>query len=287
VAEVERAVSAAGHVIVDMADFPAADQPPAQLCIDRVRSCTVYVGVLGTRYGSPVRDRPEKSYTELEFDTATEAGRDRLVFLLDISAADVGIPVSALIDREFGGRQDEFRRRVQDSGLVTGSFANPAALGRLVERSLRELADTRRRGSPPAGVPPPTERRSRLLPGDSLLAGESLYSPDGRTRFILQDDANMVVYLEGLEDICDTGTANLGEPQCLKLEEDGWLVLYDVDGNPLWKKGPGGVRLEVQDNSHVVLYPAKGDPEPVWASERFVKAGMLVRWLPPSERTQP
>ena len=82
-AEVERAISAAGHVIVDMADFPAADQTPAQLCVERVRGCEVYVGILGTRYGSPVRDSPEVSYTELEFDTATEAGLDRLVFLLD------------------------------------------------------------------------------------------------------------------------------------------------------------------------------------------------------------
>jgi len=145
VAAVERAVSAAGHVIVDMAGFPAASQPAAQLCADRVRGCDAYVGMLGTRYGSPVRDRPEVSYTELEFDTATEAGLDRLVFLLDIDAADVGIPLSALIDREFGARQDAFRRRVRDSGLVTGSFASPAMLGQLVERSLRELAGTRRR----------------------------------------------------------------------------------------------------------------------------------------------
>ena len=129
VAAVERAISAAGHVIVDMADFPAADQAPAELCAERVRGCDVYVGVLGTRYGSPVRDRPEVSYTELEFDTATEAGLDRLVFLLDTDAADVGIPLSRLIDREFGARQDAFRRRVQDSGLVTQSFASPAALG--------------------------------------------------------------------------------------------------------------------------------------------------------------
>ena len=147
VAAVERAVSAAGHVIVDMADFPAVSQPAAQLCADRVRGCDVYVGVLGTRYGSPVRDKPEVSYTELEFDTATEVGLDRLVFLLDTGAADVGIPLSALIDLEFAGRQDAFRRRVQDSGLVTASFASPDMLGQLVERSLRELAGTRRPGS--------------------------------------------------------------------------------------------------------------------------------------------
>ncbi len=142
---VERAISTDGHVIVDMADFAAADQAPAQVCAERVQGCDVYVGLLGTRYGSPVRDRSEVSYTELEFDTATQAGLDRLVFLLDTDADDVGIPPSKLIDREFGARQDAFRRRVQGSGLTTRSFANPATLGQLVERSLRDLADTRRR----------------------------------------------------------------------------------------------------------------------------------------------
>ena len=144
VAAAERAVSAAGHVVVDMAGFPAAGQAPARVCAELVRGCDVYIGVLGTRYGSAVRDRPEVSYTELEFDTAAEAGLDRLVFLLDTAADDVGTPPSALIDREFGDRQDAFRRRVQDSGLTTLSFASPDALGQLVERSLRELAGTRR-----------------------------------------------------------------------------------------------------------------------------------------------
>jgi tetratricopeptide (TPR) repeat protein len=145
VAAAERAVSACGHVIVDMADFPAADQPAAELCRERVQSCTVYVGIFGTRYGMPVRDQPQVSYTELEFDTATEARLDRLVFLLDIEAAEVGIPLSRLIDLEFGARQEAFRRRVQDSGLVTQSFTDPATLGQLVERSLRELTEKRRR----------------------------------------------------------------------------------------------------------------------------------------------
>jgi SpoVK/Ycf46/Vps4 family AAA+-type ATPase len=148
VAAVERAISAAGHVVVDMADFPAADQAPARECAERVRGCDVYVGLLGMQYGSPVRDQPQVSYTELEFDTATEAGLDRLVFLLDEGAVDVRIPPLKLIDREFGDRQDTFRRRVQQGGLTTRSFASPAELGQLVERSLRDL----RRANPVIGL---------------------------------------------------------------------------------------------------------------------------------------
>jgi hypothetical protein len=185
IAETERAISAAGHAAVDMADFPAADQPAAELCADRVRGCDVYVGVLGTRYGSPVADRPEVSYTELEFDTATAVGLPRLVFVLDENAA-LPIPAAQLIDHAFGARQEAFRRRVQASGLVTQSFASPDELGRVVERSLRELADARQGAGPlPPGsvlrvwnVPPRNPGftgRDGLLAAvrDRLLAGEA------------------------------------------------------------------------------------------------------------------
>jgi tetratricopeptide (TPR) repeat protein len=175
VAEAERAISAAGHVIVDMADFPAADQPAAQVCAEKVRGCDVYLGVLGTRYGSTVRDKPEVSYTELEFDTATAAGLPRLVFVLDTTAADVGIPLVQLIDHKFGDRQEVFRTRVQASGLVIQPFASPDQLGRLVERSLRELAAACDRPGP---LPPGSVLRVWNIPArnpgftgrDELLA---------------------------------------------------------------------------------------------------------------------
>jgi hypothetical protein len=143
VEEVEQAIAAAGHVVVDMRYFPAADQTPAELCAELVRSCEVYVGLLGTRYGSPVPDKPEMSYTELEFDTATAAGLDRLVFVLDTDAENVGIPPAQLIDRQFGDRQDAFRDRVRNGKLTVPAFGNAAKLGQLVERSLRNLADIR------------------------------------------------------------------------------------------------------------------------------------------------
>ncbi len=177
VAAVERAVTACGHVIVDMADFPAADLPSARLCTDRVTSCDVYIGVLGTRYGSPVRDRPDVSYTELEFEAATKAGLHRLVFMLDTEADVAGIPPSGLIDLEFGARQESFRRRVQ-AALGTRSFADPGTLGQLAERSLRELAGKHRAADgavPPVRLAPRPEflagRESLLRELDALLAG--------------------------------------------------------------------------------------------------------------------
>jgi len=138
----ERAVSAAGHAIVDMADFPAIDQAPAAVCEQRVRDCDVLVGIYGLRYGSPVRDQPEVSYTELEFITATDAAMPRLIFVINAESEELGLPPTALVDRKYGDRQDAFIQRVKDAGLTLQFFRNPDDLKGLVERSLRELAES-------------------------------------------------------------------------------------------------------------------------------------------------
>src|SRR5580704_6683700 len=161
IAETERAISAAGHAVVDMANFPGADQVAAELCADRVRGCDVYVAVLGTRYGSPVRDRPEVSYTELEFDAATAAGLPRLVFLLNQDAA-LPIPVSMLLDSEpdLQARQRAFRERLADVGIMVAQVATPEELELKLLHALQENRLQAEAGGPGgrvAGLPAPAE----------------------------------------------------------------------------------------------------------------------------------
>ena len=110
------------------------------------------------------------------------------MFVLDTDADDTGIPVSRLIDQEFGARQEAFRRRVRDSGLTIQSFANPDMLGRLVERSLRELAERRRsagsgsvRGHVPVVAGDVPQEPAGFQPRADLLAELDAPSP-GRGR---------------------------------------------------------------------------------------------------------
>src|SRR5438552_2625723 len=82
----------AGLSASDMQFFPAADRPPAHVCQDAVRACQIYVGVFGHDYGSRVRERPDVSYTELEFLTAIEESRQGKVRVFIFLLRD-GVPV--------------------------------------------------------------------------------------------------------------------------------------------------------------------------------------------------
>jgi tetratricopeptide (TPR) repeat protein len=181
------AVGRAGLAPVDMRYFAARDGRPAEYCRARVRSCEIYVAVVGFQYGSLVPGAAV-SYTELEFEAAGRAGVPRLVFLLEAGGLPPG---GADADR---GMVAEFRQRLMGASLVVRSFTSADSLELEVFHALSELASNG----------PPAEPRTALvrLPQRRQGADPRLSAVGGRGPH------------EGLASVARRGDANAG---CLVL----------------------------------------------------------------------
>jgi len=162
VAAARDAVARAGDAVTDMAYFPARDVKPAQVCRDAVAAADVYVLIAGFRYGSPVRDQPELSYTELEHETAEQRGIPRLVFLL---GEDTEGPSAMFEDLEYGARQHTFRSRLAGSGVTTATVANPGELETALLQALTALARPEQRPTPSDVAGKADERQVWTIPG--------------------------------------------------------------------------------------------------------------------------
>ena len=75
VAAAVAAILRARHGVTDMVYFAARDTSPAAYCVDLVAQSEVDVGVIGVRYGAPLRDRPDLWSTGLEFEAAVSRSR--------------------------------------------------------------------------------------------------------------------------------------------------------------------------------------------------------------------
>ncbi len=127
------AVGRARLAPVDMRYFSARDGMPADYCQQQVRSCDIYVVIVGFRYGSLVTGQG-LSYTEIEFLTASAAGLPRLAFLLaenicPASLADVDLSLV-----------EGFRKRLTEAGLLIREFTSSDTLELEVFHALSEIS---------------------------------------------------------------------------------------------------------------------------------------------------
>jgi hypothetical protein len=106
---------------------------------------------------------------------------------------------------------------------------------------------------------------SALGRDDTLIPGQSLFSPNGQFFVSLQGDGNLVVYRQGGNALWASNTVGKGGVKLI-MQADGNLVLYTSGGKPVWASNTGATVesfVRMQDDGNFVVY-VQGAP--TWAS---------------------
>jgi hypothetical protein len=68
--------------------FGARTAEPLQTCIEEVNKSIIFIGILGMRYGS-IDEKSNRSFVEVEYETALKKGIDILAYLIDEDKAAI------------------------------------------------------------------------------------------------------------------------------------------------------------------------------------------------------
>jgi len=117
-----------------MEGFGARTAKPLETCIKEVLDADIYLGIIAVRYGS-VDPTTGKSFTQLEYDAAYEAGKQVLIYLLDDHAGTVP---PKFIDFENHDKLTAFIKVLKERHTVD-TFKNPADLCKKLRVNLTSL----------------------------------------------------------------------------------------------------------------------------------------------------
>jgi hypothetical protein len=120
-----------GYHCARMEDFGSWTLHPLELCRTKVVECDLFLGLIGPLYGSTMTDG--RSFTELEYATATAAQRPRLIFL---TTDDYPIGANTIEPTNKRRKQEQFRSALRRE-LVVESFSNAAELCAKVVAAIR------------------------------------------------------------------------------------------------------------------------------------------------------
>jgi hypothetical protein len=109
-----------------------------------------------------------------------------------------------------------------------------------------------------------------LAPGQSLKPGDRITSASGSYYLTLQDDGNLVEYINasGIEPKWSTETKGKNVTEAV-MQPDGNFVLYGPDLKVVWStktdKHDGSSLLLQDDGNLVIYYP---NPEAIWSNRK-------------------
>ena len=116
-AEVEKQLVGLEQAVKGMEYFGSSSDTPLDVCKNKLRECKLMILLMGVSYGS-IEPSTGKSYTELEYNYATELGIPVLAYAADLSSTTIAIPLDT-IDYENKMLLDAFKSTVEQSHLIS------------------------------------------------------------------------------------------------------------------------------------------------------------------------
>ncbi|MGH3999836.1 MAG: tetratricopeptide repeat protein, partial [Pseudonocardiaceae bacterium] len=237
------------------------------------------------------------SYTELEFEVASEAGLPRLVLLLGEESEG---PRDLFVDVRHAARQEAFRARLTDSGLTIATFTTPEGLSEALSAALRDLPQADPGGMTVGRVWNVPARSARFTGRDDLLAElrESLQSGGatvvralhgmggiGKTAVAIEyalipDRLAQLAHTLDLADPTDTVASAVSSLLGALRGRQRWLLIYDNAEDPraLTEYLPGG-KGHVLITSRNPNWHELATPVSVDVFDRQESISLLRQWV--------
>lgn len=130
--KVNEAIQRLQQIMIGMEMFGSDSETPLETCIKRVKESSLFVLIVGFRYGS-ILDGIDKSITQIEYETAVSSSIPTLVYIIDDDQ-----PVSLqYVDFDHINKLNDFKSLLKKRHVVS-TFTTPEDLGAKV------LADVQR-----------------------------------------------------------------------------------------------------------------------------------------------
>lgn len=135
--EVQRVLVRLEQIVKGMEYFGSSPKKPLEVCLETVKSCKVFIGIIGMRYGS-IEEETKKSFTQLEYE---EAIKNRIPILIYI--IDENHPISPkFVDRdEKAGMLSDFKAIITKNHTIS-YFTTPEDLGKKLTSDLLDVLES-------------------------------------------------------------------------------------------------------------------------------------------------
>ena len=117
--------------------FGSSHKKPLDVCLETVRNCKVFVGIIGMRYGS-IEETTEKSFTQLEYEEAIKNKIPTLMYIIDENH-----PISPrFVDKdERAALLSDFKAIITKNHTIS-YFTTPEDLGKKLSSDLLDVLES-------------------------------------------------------------------------------------------------------------------------------------------------